>query len=358
MKADQGKSFRRDLLSWYDAHARDLPWRVSPQARAGGVVPDPYRVWLSEIMLQQTVVAAVKSYFNHFVTTWPTVHDLADADDAQVMAAWAGLGYYARARNLLACARQVAASGGVFPDTQEALQKLPGIGPYTSAALAAIAFDKAANVVDGNVERVMARLFAVTVPLPKSKAILVDHAASFIDDERPSARHGDYAQALMDLGATVCTPKSPKCGVCPVFKYCAAQKAGIAASLPMKEAKAPKPTRLGIAYVLRRADGATLLEKRAEKGLLGGMMGFPGSDWAETAPAPKPPATADWVAMPTPVKHTFTHFHLRLEVMTAVVSTDCTPDVGQWVPADQFNAKNLPTVMRKVFHASQTGSKT
>ena len=270
-----------ELLKWYDGHARELPWRVSPSARAAGLLPDPYRIWLSEIMLQQTTVAAVKAYFLKFTALWPTVVDLAAAEDADVMAAWAGLGYYARARNLLKCARVIVAEhGGTFPADRAALQNLPGIGPYTSAAIAAIAFDHAETVVDGNVERVMARLFDLHAPLPKSKGALTACAASLT----PAARPGDYAQAVMDLGATICTPKSPRCGLCPWHDICAARKAGTAAELPKKLPKLKKPTRFGTAYVARRNDGAVLLEKRPERGLLGGMLGWPGSEWRETLP--------------------------------------------------------------------------
>ena len=226
--------------------------------------PDPYRVWLSEVMLQQTTVAAVKAYFDRFTTLWPTVTDLAAAPDAQVMGEWAGLGYYARARNLLKCARVVAEDhGGSFPDTRAGLMALPGIGPYTAAAIAAIAFDRSEVVVDGNVERVMARLHDIHTPLPKAKPELTEAAAALT----PEARPGDYAQAVMDLGATICTPKSPACGICPWMEACAARRAGTAADLPRKTPKKPKPTRLGYAYVARRSDGAWLLEERPDSGL-------------------------------------------------------------------------------------------
>ncbi|MEO1551745.1 MAG: A/G-specific adenine glycosylase, partial [Pseudomonadota bacterium] len=228
------------VLEWYDTHGRVLPWRVRPEDRARGVVVDPYKVWLSEIMLQQTTVAAVKSYYLTFTGRWPQVGDLARASDADVMAAWAGLGYYARARNLLKCARVVAQDlGGVFPDSQEALQALPGIGPYTSAAIAAIAFDRPATVLDGNVERVMARQHKVEMPLPASKEVLRAHAQA----RTPTQRAGDYAQAVMDLGATICTPRSPACGICPWRDPCAARRAGTAADLPKKTPKKKTPTR-------------------------------------------------------------------------------------------------------------------
>ena len=266
------------LLDWYDQHARLLPWRVSPQARAAGERPDPYRVWLSEIMLQQTTVAAVKSYYDRFTALWPTVSDLAAAEDAQVMGEWAGLGYYARARNLLKCARVVAHDhGGRFPTQREALLALPGIGPYTAAAISAIAFDAPEVVVDGNVERVMARRFDIRTPLPAAKPELTEAAARLT----PKSRPGDYAQAVMDLGATICTPRNPACGICPWRAPCAARTVGNQADLPFKTPKKAKPTRLGIAYVARRTDGAWLLERRPDNGLLGGMLGWPGSDWGD-----------------------------------------------------------------------------
>ncbi|MCC1480077.1 A/G-specific adenine glycosylase [Roseibaca sp. Y0-43] len=323
------------LLAWYDRHARALPWRVPP----GGGVADPYRVWLSEVMLQQTTVAAVKDYFHRFTTRWPTVHDLAAAEDADVMAEWAGLGYYARARNLLKCARAVAAQGA-FPDTRAGLQELPGIGPYTSAAIAAIAFDRAETVVDGNVERVMARIFDEHTPLPAAKPILTEYAARLT----PAARPGDYAQAVMDLGATICTPRAPACGICPWRGPCAARASGTAPDLPRKVPKPAKPIRFGIAYIGRRADGAWLLERRPDKGLLGGTLGWPCTDWATTAPNDVPPTQADWRALDAEVRHTFTHFHLRLSLRVAHLPMN-TP--GEFVAADAFNPRDLPTLMRK-----------
>lgn len=352
-KPDPSRFRERDiadaLLPWYDRHARDLPWRVGPAARAGGVAPDPYRVWLSEIMLQQTTVAAVKSYFARFTTRWPRVEDLAAAEDADVMGEWAGLGYYARARNLLKCARAVVARGG-FPNTEAALQELPGIGPYTAAAIAAIAFDRPAGVMDGNVERVVARLFAVQMPLPQAKPEL----RALVDAATPKDRPGDYAQAVMDLGATICTPKSPACGICPLMQGCAARTAGIAPELPRKTPKKPKPTRLGIAYLARREDGAWLLETRPPKGLLGGMLGWPGTDWSEAAPDAAPPITAKWQDPGAEVRHTFTHFHLRLSLRIATVAMDAQPTRGTFVPRANFRPADLPTVMRKAYDLAST----
>jgi len=297
-------------------------------------------------MLQQTTVAAVRTYFEAFVAKWPSVSDLAQAQDADVMAAWAGLGYYARARNLLKCARVVAQDlGGVFPDTVPDLLKLPGVGPYTAAALASIAFDRPAPVLDGNVERVMARLYRVAQPLPKAKTLLGQHACALTPHERP----GDYAQAVMDLGATVCTPKSPACGVCPWAQFCAARSWGDPLEFPRRLPKTRKPTRLGVAYVACREDGAILLERRPDRGLLGGMLGWPGSEWAECLQASAPPVAADWVEVAGEVRHTFTHFHLRLRVLLAQVAVDCEPATGAFQTKDNFRADDLPTVMRKVW---------
>ncbi|QPH55927.1 A/G-specific adenine glycosylase [Pontivivens ytuae] len=330
------------LLDWYDVHAREMPWRVPPgEARR----PDPYHVWLSEVMLQQTTVAAVRDYFVKFTSRWPTVDDLAAAEDADVMAAWAGLGYYARARNLLKCAREVAARGG-FPDTEADLLDLPGIGPYTAAAVAAIAFDRPAVVLDGNVERVMARRHAIEEPLPDSKETLRTLAARHTPQHRP----GDYAQAVMDLGATICTPKSPACGICPWMEECTGRLAGIAAELPRKRPKKAKPTRHGTVYFARRPDGAVLMETRPPKGLLGGMLALPTTDWSD-APAPAPPLTTEWRDVGE-VRHTFTHFHLILDV--AVAESFANPDRGMWVERHALDPDALPTLFRKAFKLGQS----
>ena len=326
------------LLAWYDDHGRDLPWRL----RNGSTLrPDPYRVWLSEVMLQQTTVAAVRAYFARFTHRWPTVADLAAAPDADVMAEWAGLGYYARARNLLACARAVVARhGGQFPDTLADLRALPGIGPYTAAAVAAIAFNRSETVVDGNIERVMARVFAVETPLPAAKPALTALAATLT----PATRPGDYAQAVMDLGATICTPRNPACALCPWMHPCRARAQGIAAQLPRKIAKPDKPTRQGTAWVARRADGAVLLERRPPKGLLGGTLAFPSTGWdGSTAAAP---LDADW-AVAGVVRHTFTHFHLNLTVLTAAARHDAAASRGEFHGANLFSPQDLPTLMRK-----------
>ena len=330
------------LLAWYDQHARVMPWRVSPANRAAGMRADPYRVWLSEVMLQQTTVAAVKAYFLRFTARWPDVAALAAAEDAEVMGEWAGLGYYARARNLLKGARAVVADhGGVFPGSRDGLLALPGVGPYTAAAVAAICYDEPAVVVDGNVERVMARLFAVEAPLPGAKALLVARAA----EVTPQLRAGDYAQAVMDLGATICTPRNPACGICPLMGLCQARVLGIAAELPRKATKVAKPVRQGVVWIARRGDGAWLLENRAERGLLGGMLGWPGSDWDNHGGAE--PMLADWRDAGE-VRHTFTHFHLVLRVMVADVA-EVPPLRGAFVGGNAFRLDDLPTVMRKAY---------
>jgi len=340
------------LLDWYDTHARVLPWRISPADRARGIRPEPYAVWLSEVMLQQTTVAAVKSYFERFTLLWPNVDALAAAPDTDVMAEWAGLGYYARARNLLKCAREVTALGA-FPSTRDDLIKLPGIGPYTAAAIASIAFDRAETVVDGNVERVMARLFDVHTPLPAAKPELTALAA----DLTPTKRPGDYAQAVMDLGATICTPKNPACGICPWSPDCRARQNGTATALPRKTPKTPKPTRLGIAYVARRADGAWLLERRPDRGLLGGMLGWPGGTWGET-PEDLPPLAANWHEINAEARHTFTHFHLRLAIRVTTLPRDSTPNSGIFLGSNEFRPSDLPTVMRKVYDLAQDALST
>ena len=339
----------RILLEWYDVHARTMPWRVAPADRQAGQHPDPYRIWLSEVMLQQTTVATVRDYFQRFIARWPTVADLAAAQDADVMGEWAGLGYYARARNLLKCARAVVADhGGQFPADHAQLLKLPGIGPYTAAAISSIAFDLPHAVLDGNVERVLARIYDIHTPLPAAKPELMDRAIALTPTDRP----GDYAQAVMDLGATICTPKSPACGICPWRDPCLARQRGTAPELPKKTPKKPKPIRHGTVYLTQRDDGAWLLETRPDKGLLGGMLGWPGSDWidaSEDRPQGTPPAAADWQIVPGEVRHTFTHFHLMLTVMYTANPNDILHPDAQFIAPDQFRPSDLPTVMRKAF---------
>jgi len=335
----QSAEIGEKLLAWYDASARALPWRVPPN---GARRAEPYHVWLSEIMLQQTTVAAVKPYFKAFTSRWPDIDALAAAADEDVLAAWAGLGYYARARNLLKCARVVAESG--FPETEAGLLALPGVGPYTAAAIAAIAYGAPAVVVDGNIERVMARLFDERAALPAVKPKLKLLAAGLT----PTRRAGDHAQALMDLGATICIPKAPRCAGCPLQAHCAGFKAGVAAALPKRLPKKPKPTRLGIAYFARREDGHVLLETRPPKGLLGGMLGLVGSEWREEAPDFAPPFAAHWQRHPEEITHVFTHFNLKLMLYTAEVRA-ANPQTGsfQTPPAPD----DLPSIMRKAYLA-------
>ena len=352
MPTDGRKTFTAgpaaSLLAWYDRQARDLPWRVSPQDRARGVEPDPYRVWLSEVMLQQTTVATVKAYFTRFTARWPTVADLAAAPENDVLGEWAGLGYYARARNLFACARAVATEhGGRFPRTAEALKALPGIGDYTSAAIAAIAFDEPAAVVDGNVERVITRLHAIDTPLPAARKAIRDKVAAITPDKRP----GDFAQAMMDLGATVCTPKSPRCMLCPLREGCRAAAEGRQAAFPVKAAKRAAPERRGAAFVAVRAvDGAVFLRKRADKGMLGGMSEAPSTHWSARADGAtglsSAPFAANW-RLAGSIEHGFTHFSIALEVYVATVTAD-PPIEGWWSTPERRAAEALPTLMTKV----------
>ena len=328
-------ALRAALLDWYDAHGRTLAWRAAPD----GPSPDPYRVWLSEVMLQQTTTSHATPYFQAFTSRWPTVTDLAAAGDGEIMAAWAGLGYYARARNLLACARAVARDhGGAFPDTEAGLLALPGVGAYTAAAVAAIAFGRPANVVDGNVERVMARLFAVETPLPAAKPELKRLAATLVADARP----GDWAQALMDLGATVCRPGRPLCEACPLTRWCAGFASGHPERWPLKTAKADRPHRTGTAWVLRDEQGRVALARRPDKGLLGGMLGLPTSDWTVGSAVAEggPPVAADWRDAGA-IEHVLTHFSLTLAVRVAEAGGDFL-----WIDPDEALAA-LPTVFRK-----------
>ncbi|QAY76237.1 A/G-specific adenine glycosylase [Sphingosinicella sp. BN140058] len=317
------------LLAWYAVDKRRLPWRAEP-----GEVPDPYRIWLSEIMLQQTTVAAVRPYFEKFVTRWPSVEALAAADYGDVMAAWAGLGYYARARNLLACARKVAeAHGGRFPDTEAALRALPGIGRYTAAAIAAIAFGRRAVVVDANVERVVSRLFAVDEPLPAARERLY----ALADRITPERNAGDFAQAMMDLGSAVCTPRAPECGRCPLASCCTARAAGTQSLYPRKAPKAPKPRRDGVAYWLEH-DGHVRLVRRPAKGLLGGMLALP-TDAA--------PAEARWREAGS-VDHVFTHFALTMKLLCAEADSRPHEEDAIWWPIASIGDAGLPTLFARL----------
>jgi A/G-specific adenine glycosylase len=342
--------YAKALLDWYDRERRQLPWRAAP-----GVAPDPYAVWLSEIMLQQTTVKAVLPRFAPFLRRWPNVAALAGAELGEVLAAWAGLGYYARARNLHACAGEVVARfGGRFPASETELRSLPGIGDYTAAAIAAIAFGARATPVDGNIERVMARLFAVTTPLPAAKPEIKALAVKLT----PAARPGDFAQGLMDLGAGLCSPRRPACGLCPLRSGCAGHAAGVAERLPYREAKGERSVRHGTAFVALRDDGAVLLRERPLKGLLGGMLETPSSPWSEgdwrQLDFDHAPLEADWREVPGLVEHTFTHFHLELAVYLAEVPlgvslTGAADEVRcRWVHGRDLHAAALPSVMRKV----------
>ena len=335
------------LLAWYDRHRRKLPWRAPPGARA-----DPYLVWLSEIMLQQTTVKAVGPYFEKFATRWPDVAELARASLDDVLRMWAGLGYYSRARNLHACAVAVLRDhGGTFPDTEEGLRALPGIGPYTAAAIAAIAFDRRTMPVDGNIERVVSRLFAVEDALPQAKPRIQELAATLLGPSRA----GDSAQALMDLGASICTPKKPACALCPLNENCSARAQGVQEAFPRKAPKKTGALRRGAAFVVVRGE-EILLRTRPEKGLLGGMTEVPTSDWiaaqddsAALKQAPVLRGVVRWHRKAGVVTHVFTHFPLELAVYTATVSARTrAPDGMRWVRISTLAGEALPNVMRKV----------
>ncbi len=326
------------ILRWFDANARDLPWRNPPGQPLPLGDPDwPYRVWLSEIMLQQTTVAAVKPYFAAFTRRWPSVTALAAADDADVMSAWAGLGYYARARNLLACARAVATLGGRFPDDEGELRKLPGVGSYTAAAIAAFAFGRRAVVVDGNIERVTARMFAIETPMPKARTDIAERMQAMT----PADRAGDFAQGLMDFAGQICTPRAPRCLICPLSADCLG--ADRAETLPVKPAKAAKPERVGTVWWIER-DGAVLLIRRPAKGLLGGMRALPGSAWQ---PQPQPGVAVLGQALGS-ITHSFTHFNLTLAIEAVDAKSSCAMQLdGEWWPIESLDGAGLPTVFAK-----------
>ncbi|RYY45159.1 MAG: A/G-specific adenine glycosylase [Sphingomonadales bacterium] len=337
MPDNKPRAIAVDLLHWYDSHARALPWRAPPGANA----PDPYRVWLSEIMLQQTQVASTIPYFEKFTARWRSFAALAAAEDAELMAAWAGLGYYARARNLLACARQVAARGGL-PDTETELRALPGIGDYTAAAIAAIAFGRRAVVVDANVERVVSRLFAVAEPLPGARKSIYAHT----DAITPDARAGDFAQAMMDLGSRICTARNPRCLLCPLRPDCDGFATGAPEAFPVKSAKATKPQRHGTIFWLTRGD-AVLLVRRPAKGLLGGMRALPTGPWTVSPPGlADAPVPAAWHMLDAIATHGFTHFNLQLALAVAEAGEHETPP-GEWWPIADMESAGLPTVFAK-----------
>ena len=341
-----------ELLAWYGVHGRDLPWRSPP-----GVRPDPYRVWLSEIMLQQTTVATVGPYFERFLDRWPRLLDLAAAPLDDVLHAWQGLGYYARARNMLRCAQQIVESyGGYFPQEESALLKLPGIGPYSAAAIAAIAFESPATILDGNVERVIARLRQVETSLPAAKKELRRLATEITPAKLP----GDYAQAIMDLGATICTPRKPACPRCPWQSVCRASAAGIQELLPRKTPKPERLLRHGMAFWAVRGDGRILLRRRPEKGLLGGLMEVPTSAWCDTPWNPRAarreaPVEARWRALPGVIAHGFTHFRLEIKVYAGKADGRAAVE-GIWCAPDRFTDQALSTLSKKVIrHALSSG---
>ncbi|WP_375403586.1 A/G-specific adenine glycosylase [uncultured Sphingomonas sp.] len=330
------------LLTWYDAHRRDLPWRAKP-----GETPDPYRVWVSEVMLQQTTVATVRSRFTAWTTRWPTAKALATATEADVMAAWAGLGYYARARNLHAAAKAVAALGG-FPRTEAELRALPGLGAYTAAAVAAIAFGERAVVVDANVERVVSRLFAIAAPLPGSRPAI--RAAA--DELTPTERAGDFAQGMMDLGATICTPRRPRCLLCPVRAWCDAFATGEPDRFPVKQPKPDRPQRHGTAFWLEHG-GRVLLHHRPPRGLLGGMRALPTGPWTDEPPGlADAPGGTGWRLLPATVEHGFTHFRLQLAL---AVGEGSGHEPGEWWPIAELDGAGLPTVFRRAAEALRSG---
>lgn len=344
---------RRALLAWYDEYGRDLPWRLRPAARAAGTRSDPYQIWLSEIMLQQTSVAAVRDYYAAFLRRWPTVQVLAAAPLHDVLSAWAGLGYYARARNLHACAKKIVDEHqGLFPQTEAGLRALPGIGDYTAAAIAAIAYDQPCNVVDGNVERVMARLHTVEEALPKAKPTLKALAANYV----APARAADWPQALMDLGSLICRPKNPNCPACPLLRFCAAGKMPNPDHYPLRATKTAKPVRYGAAFVLMR-DNAVLLRRRPPKGLLGAMSEVPGTPWTGARVTAEQlskdwPLPADW-RKASNIEHIFTHFALKLDVYVADAPKSFAINEDQagqqwWAQLDALDREALPSVMRKV----------
>lgn len=335
------------LRAHYLDHARILPWRTPPEVNAR---PNPYHVWLSEIMLQQTTVAAVIAYFEKFTRAWPDFAALAGADDADVMAAWAGLGYYARARNLLKCARIVVAEyGGTLPADEEELRKLPGIGAYTAAAIAAIAFDQRAVVVDANIERVVSRLFAIGEPPLRAKPII----KQAMDRITPAQNSGDFAQAMMDLGAGLCSVKAPKCGACPIAPYCAAYQAGAAEAYPVKFAKRAKPARFGTAYWIER-DGHVLLVRREGRGMLAGMRALPDDRWTARKDGDRlSPFASNWRILAQIVQHSFTHFTIEMRI--AVTEGPTRPEYGEYWPINSLDKAGLPTLFMKAAKAVLTG---
>ena len=349
---DVVKTMRAQLLDWYDAQGRTMAWRIRPEDRAKGVVADPYAVWLFEVMSQQTTIAHAGPYWQNFLDAFPSVTDLANAPRDRILAMWAGLGYYARARNLHKCATAVRDEfGGVFPDNEAALLKLPGIGPYTAATIAAICYEEPTNIVDGNVERLISRLFRVQTPLPKGKSDIRKCAATLVRD----GRCGDYGQALIDLGGTVCVPRTPKCALCPWQSHCAAFAHGDMADYPKKAPKKQLPIRYGAVFVLRCGD-EIWLERRADDGLLGGMMGFAGTDWGQVPKTPlsSAPQPRNWEMLDAEIRHIFTHFDLRLTVYRAeTIDKDIrAQNQGVWAQLDDITDYALPSLFKKVLKSA------
>jgi len=345
-RTEDPKIFRQKMLDWYDLHRRALPWRALK-----GQKSDPYHVWLSEIMLQQTTVQAVIPYFLKFVKRWHDVHDLANADNDVLMAEWAGLGYYARARNLHKCAKLISSEyGGVFPSEEEELKKLPGIGDYTAAAIRSIAFNEPSVVVDGNVERVMARFHAIDTPFPKGKNIAKEFAARYANDFSNSP--ADYAQSLMDLGATICTPKSPVCSLCPINQNCIAYNKGGAELFPKKEPKKVLPHKFGYVYWVTNDAGDVLVHKRPDKGMLGGMLGLPTTDWLIEKAALSHSGFNNIVSSENYIRHVFTHFSLDLFLFKAKINNlNSMEDDFYFMPPDEIDVEKFPTLFKKAIRA-------
>ncbi len=346
--AREAERFRAALLGWYNRNRRILPWRAMPGQKA-----NPYHVWLSEIMLQQTTVGAVIPYFQKFIASWPTLEDLAHAQEEEVMKAWAGLGYYSRARNLYKCSRLVAEKGG-FPEGQEDLKKLPGIGDYTSAAITSIAFDRPATVIDGNVERVLARYYAVSEPLPDAKKSIRGLAESLSAGNKN--RPGDFAQAMMDLGATICVPRNPRCNLCPISNPCRARQLGIQNELPKRGQRAEKPKKIGYVYWIENDKSQILLHTRPPKGLLGGMVSLPTSEWVDEKNA-LTLTHPDFIVCSgqdlsiedgLKIEHVFTHFKLALIPIRCSINTLLLPTDGYWEYIQDINLLGFPSVFKKV----------
>lgn len=357
---DMRQEMRMGLLAWYNRESRTLPWRIRPEDRAKDIVADPYKIWLSEIMCQQTTTAAASAYWHKFLAAWPRVEDLASAPRDDILTAWAGLGYYARARNLHKCAGMVCADyGGVFPDNEAELLKLPGVGPYTAAAIAGICYGEATNVVDGNVERVISRIFRVQAPMPKAKSKIRDLAAGLAMRGIGSQHPGDYAQALMDLGAHVCKPKNPKCGICPWQAECAAHECGYMEDYPKRLPKTARPVRYGAVFFVE-SDGHIWLRQRPDKGLLGGMMELPGTEWTGEKPdidvwLTYAPTKSNWQCAKKEVKHVFTHFTLYLTVFTTQIpSRDRDKSFETSANLSNLDDYALPNLMRKAIKLAQS----